>query len=83
MDVFRFDGSTGFRGQRSLRVEEEVDTLSRFTGYGHDFVPVLFTESGDVSVESPLHATFGVGAELVGVRHDARVGWRGVGSNGR
>jgi hypothetical protein len=32
--VWVCSGSTGFRGHRSLRVEEEVDTLSRFTGLG-------------------------------------------------
>ena len=35
-----------------------------------------------MSVESPLHATFGIGAELVGVRHDAGlvgVGWNQAG----
>src|SRR5258708_7637497 len=59
----------GVWGQRSFGVESEVDTLSRFAGFGNNLVPVLLAESRDVGVESPLHASFDIGAKMICMRH--------------
>jgi hypothetical protein len=77
--LWLLDDSAGFWGQGPLRVEEEVDALARFAGHGDDFVPVLLAECRDVRVESPLHATFDVGAEMIVVRHCAWITLSGGG----
>jgi hypothetical protein len=68
----------GVWGERSFWVKVEVDALSRFAGHGDDLVPVPWTECRNVGVESPLHATFGIGAKIIWMRHGVvewNVGW--------
>ncbi len=48
-----------------------MDTLSRFAGFGKNLVPVLLAESRDIGVESPLHASFDIGAKMIIMRHGA------------
>ena len=63
----------GLWGERALRVEVQVHALAGFAGRGGDLVPVLRAEGRDVRVESPLDATFGIGAEMICMRHGAGV----------
>ena len=63
----------GLWGERALRVEVQVHALAGFAGRGGDLVTVLRAEGSDVRVETPLDTTFGIGAEMICVRHGAEV----------